>query len=355
MWEQEPPLRTVILSLAAALAAAAGLQGRQVAFERLPLEILDVQPPSSRVSGLPGELTVRTTSCRTFPSAEIRQRVVSVALQEWAYFGFTIVAPTEDEDDDGGRGAGGVRSPDGWRRFGRSQPPHLALSVAGYWTATPGGPWILEELNRRARQASTGSGRGRGGRYPWSAAFISWVMCESGLDNTQFQRAIAHHVYIDQAIRARGATAGRAAYVAYDAGEAIIAPGDLLCTARRPAYATLAERRAQMGEGARTHCDVVVKIDEAGRRILAVGGNVRGAVSLKAMPALQARGLLRPATPAESPGGRTVFAHLKLQVGPAAAATAVDAGAMFREYGCSGRATVPAWRTAAALFASSPC
>jgi hypothetical protein len=47
----------------------------------------------------------------------------------------------------------------------------------------------------------------------------------------------------------------------------------------------------QMGVGARTHCDVVVKIDEPAGRIHAIGGNVGRAVSLK---------LFR-----EVPGGRT--------------------------------------------------
>ena len=83
---------------------------------------------------------------------------------------------------------------------------------------------------------------------PWSAAFISWVMCEAGLGDTgQFQRAIAHWGYIDQAIRARDGRAQNAAYVAYDIGETAIVPGDMLCTSRRPAYRTIADRRRQMG------------------------------------------------------------------------------------------------------------
>ena len=78
--------------------------------------------------------------------------------------------------------------------------------------------------------------------------FVSWVMCEAGLGSPdQFQRAVAHHTYIDQAIRARDMRTSRAAYAAFNPGEAVIAPGDLLCSARRPAYRTLADRRRQMG------------------------------------------------------------------------------------------------------------
>ena len=136
---------------------------------------------------------------------------------------------------------------------------------------------------------------------PWSAAFISWVMCEAGLGTTsQFQRAIAHHAYIDQAIRARDGRAPQAAFAAYDAGETAIAPGDLLCSSRRPAYRTIAERRRQMGVGARTHCDVVVKVDEARERILAIGGNVRGVVSLKLLRAVREAGRPLRLVPATS-------------------------------------------------------
>jgi hypothetical protein len=159
-------------------------------------------------------------------------------------------------------------------------------------------------------------------------------MCEGGLaDTTQFRRAVAHHVYIDQAIRARDQGAARPAFAAYEAGEVEVAAGDLLCTARRPAYRSLAERRRQLGEGARTHCDVVVKVDAAGRRYFAIGGNVRGLVSLKVLSAVRANGRLRPATAAE--GGRTIFAHLSLRAAPAAL-DAFDSSPTMRAVGCRG-------------------
>jgi hypothetical protein len=146
-------------------------------------------------------------------------------------------------------------------------------------------------------------------------------MCEAGLGaDTQFRRAIAHHTYIDQAIRARDGGAPQAAFVAHDPGETAIVPGDLLCSSRRPAYRTLAERRRQMGVGARSHCDVVVKVDEAGRRILGIGGNVRGVVALKVLPAVrQAGGPLRPDPDDDR---RQIFAHLKLR------AASIDAQAL---------------------------
>ena len=67
-----------------------------------------------------------------------------------------------------------------------------------------------------------------------------------------------------------------------------------------------------MGAGARTHCDVVVKLDPDRDRILAIGGNVRGTVALKLLPAARAPGKgLRPVG-----GARPLFAHLKLRAAP---------------------------------------
>jgi hypothetical protein len=178
---------------------------------------------------------------------------------------------------------------------------------------TPEGSWIVQRQND---EWAGPDGIAARWNAPWSAAFISWVMCEAGLGSTeQFRRAIAHHSYIDQAIRARDARSSQAAFVAYDAGEEAIVPGDLLCTSRRPVYRTLAERRRQMGTGARTHCDVVVKVDEARERILAIGGNVRGIVSLKLLRAERA-GEGRPWRVVDPDEERPVFAHLKLRAAP---------------------------------------
>ena len=203
----------------------------------------------------------------------------------------------------------------------------MAASIAGYWTVTAEGSWIIDRQNE---EWNGPSGIGARWRNPWSAAFISWVMCESGLaDTSAFQRGVAHHRYIDQAIRSRDGGASRAAFVAYDTGEAPIAPGDMLCSGRRPSYRTVAERRRQLGEGARTHCDIVVKVDAQNAHILAIGGNVRSAVSLKILPAEPvADGGLRPRS-------RSLFAHLKLKA-DAVEADALDGSPTIRALGCAG-------------------
>ena len=152
---------------------------------------------------------------------------------------------------------------------------------------------------------------------PWSAAFVSWVMCEAGLgDMAQFQRSIAHRDYIDQAIRARDGQAPDAAYIAYDAGDQPVEPGDLLCNSRGGTdYRSLADRRRQLGDYAPLHCDVVVKV--AGDRILVIGGNVLQSVSLTILPVTRDPGrYARPVAEGDIEGARTIFAHLKLRASP---------------------------------------
>ena len=304
------PLGIVLIAFAAAPVPSAA---QHAAVERVPAEVLDVTPPSARVRGVPGAMTVRPRTCRTLPTGDTRRRIVDIAVQEWGFFGFRVAAPTNGDDDDGG-----------FRRRRPRLPPdeaqRVASSIAGYWAVTAQGAWIVQRQNDRWDGPDGIAARWNA---PWSAAFVSWVMCEAGLGGAaQFDRAIAHHTYIDQAIRARDGQAPQAAFVAYDAGETAITPGDLLCSSRRPAYRTIAERRRQMGVGARSHCDVVVKVDETGARIHAVGGNVRGVVSLKQLPGV--REVRKPLRPATGDDERPIFAHLKLRAAPIEA-NALDA------------------------------
>ncbi len=298
------------LLIPAALVAATAVQAQPGPLERLPVDVLDATAPSERVSGVPGRITVEDRACRHLPRAQVRRRIVDLAIQEWGYFGFTTVDETVPGYENRRRRQ---RQPGEPRR--RRVSPEEALrvvhSIAGYWSVTPDGSWILDRQNRIWRASSGALQRWRD---PWSAAFISWVMCEGGLsESAEFQRAIAHYVYIDQAIEARDGKASEAAFVAHEVGEAAVEPGDLLCRGRRGSYSTVAERREDLGEGTRSHCDVVVKLDAENDRILVIGGNVRGSVRLKFLPAR-----LDPDAPADvyasiGRGSRAVFAHLKLQ------------------------------------------
>jgi len=280
------------------------LAQEQSSYERAPRNILDVMPPGERIQGEPGAMRIIDRSCREYPLDQVRERIVKISEQEWTFFGQNVIDMTRQEELDRNNGR--------LRRFWRTnwmdeeQASRLADDVAGYWAAAPDSSWILNKQNQRWNEL----GITARWRDFWSAAFISWVMCESGLGNPeQFQRAIAHHTYIDQAIRARDGLEPEAAYTAYDIGEQEILPGDMLCRGSRPEYRSLAERRPHMGDGARTHCDVVIEVDAADNLIKVIGGNVRGSVRMKYLPAKQAdSGLITPV----SYGGRMLFSHLKL-------------------------------------------
>lgn len=269
---------------------------------RLTTKVLDVTAPSVRVEGTPGSMRIIDRSCRSAPLNEVRRRIINTAVQEWAWFGFQIDDMRESSTDEENMGL---------RRFLPLNPTEVmqvATTVGGYWSAAPGSDWILQRQNDVWKRANGMSSRWRD---PWSAAFVSWVMCESGMgDKAQFQRAIAHHTYIDQAIRATDKKQKDAAYLAYQPGEAEILPGDLLCSGLRPMYTTLKERRSQLGVGARTHCDIVVKVDTTAMQILTIGGNVRASVRMKNIPAgFNNKGdVLVPVSLR-----RPIFAHLKLQ------------------------------------------
>ena len=313
-----------LLHAGALLVASASLLAQpSESLQRLPTYVLDVRSPTERVTGAPGSLRITDRSCRSLPLTDVRRRIVDTATQEWAYFGFSVDAQTRI--DPASQPVAGQVPPRAFNRMSAGESARVASSIAGYWAATPDSDWILQ------RQNANWNAEGAGARWrnAWSAAFISWVMCESGVgEPAQFRRAIAHHTYIDQAIRAADGRDRQSVFTAYDPGEAVIEPGDLLCRGSRPTYRNLAERRAQMGDGARTHCDIVVKVDTLAKKIMVIGGNVRGSVRMKVMHAVQDEGkALRPL----SDNGRAMFAHLRLSA-PSIALNALDESPVLREF-----------------------
>ena len=288
-----------------------------------------------------GAMTIQALPCRALPVAETRRRIVNVAVQEWAYFGFFTADATHVERRylPPGIVPDAVNPELPAPRVGRQyrlgtyeDSDRVAADIAGYWAATPEGAPILAAQNQ--------AWKGPGGddvtwQEPWSAAFISWVMCEGGLGTTaNFNRSIAHRAYIDQAIKARDGTAPNAAYVAYDAGEAAISPGDMLCNGQRQNYRTIADRRRDLGDGARTHCDIVVKVDEAGKRFFVIGGNSSRSVTMQILPGIREPGKqFRAMDGTQLRGLRTNFAHLKHRA-PPIEANALDNTPTIRQLRC---------------------
>lgn len=246
-------------------------------------------------------MQLQTAECRQFPAEESVDRLIALILQEWAWFGFPEYQERSSEPPAPGEER--IRRP----RVSEAEAARIATTIAGYWAATPGGSWIL---GRQNEQWEGPDGIGARWRDAWSAAFISWAMCESGVSSAaDFKRSIAHHSYIDQAIVALEDPDARSAYRAYDIGQMQIRPGDMLCTGSRPEYANLAARMAQLGEGARTHCDIVVGLDAHTDQLLTIGGNVQSLVRLKRMDWAD-----REAGIPLDPGGSPFFAHLSIQL-----------------------------------------
>ena len=101
--------------------------------DRLPKAIFDVEAPSSRVTGTPGSMVYLERDCRSISAENLRNRVVNTAIQEWAYFGYSIYDLTNTRDDNPKY----RRQP--WRRpsIDPAEAARVADSIAGYWSSTP--------------------------------------------------------------------------------------------------------------------------------------------------------------------------------------------------------------------------
>ena len=132
---------------------------------------------------------------------------------------------------------------------------------------------------------------------PWSAAFVSYVIRQSGVAANAFQFANAHRAYIYDAFAASAAEltneAGDRLYRACPVTTTRPRAGDLICQQREPALADASDEavreriRAELGGSTdarsvrRTHCEVVASIDARARKMYTIGGNVNQAVTAR--------------------------------------------------------------------------
>lgn len=140
----------------------------------------------------------------------------------------------------------------------------------------------------------------------WSAAFISYVVKESGVGSNAFQFSNAHRSYIYDAFAASVAEQGNASAgdKLYRACPLATKPrvGDILCQHRESKFndkSDEAVRELARSELAgppeartirRTHCEVVAHVDAPARKVYTIGGNVNQAVSARKLN-LYGRGL----------------------------------------------------------------
>jgi Uncharacterized protein conserved in bacteria (DUF2272) len=132
----------------------------------------------------------------------------------------------------------------------------------------------------------------------WSAAFISYVVRQSGVSVDEFPFANAHRVYIYDAFATSAAeptnTAGHGIYRACPLATRPRV-GDLICAQRESALADAGEEavreriRAELAGSPdartvrRTHCEVVAYVDARARKVYTIGGNVNQAVTARKM------------------------------------------------------------------------
>lgn len=280
--------------------------------------------PGERVrwaGGAARQMQVGDTSCTTDALPGVRQRIVNAAVTEWWRFNYPVIdstgAPPRLVPSDGGAPlvpdqANPALTPQdrarAMLRLGLMEDDVRAmLAIGEYWSVTDPGEISHQNAIWRVEPAA-------GWATPWSAAFVSYVMCEAGLSNEQFPRSKAHVDYIGAAYDARPGVAFRFQPM----GQGPIEPGDLVCSWRGvSAPPDFEVGRREIGQDAGpvgTHCDIVVRVDPGRRRVYGIGGNVVQAVSMTIFGYSGDDEHIRLEASPEFPGARSWFATLRLNV-----------------------------------------
>jgi hypothetical protein len=266
----------------------------------------------------------RAQTCAPAHGGDLRQRLVDLAVQEWARFGYPLSQ----------RADVGVLRHVFPELASAKEPPYferdplMLQAIGGYWAALSGvasgdvadtGAYEIDTANAEWELYASEYRANPGWLTPWSAAFISWLMCEGGAQD--FRRSWAHRDYVDAAI----AAADGGAPHPYHARDPDLAPrvGDLLCSTRDEYRADLASRRNDPQPEAGMHCDLVVALDRPAALILAIGGNVDNSVALVPYRLMGVRGGvgIRSVCPGEKVcTDERLFALLVLQAPDSAAA-----------------------------------
>ena len=204
---------------------------------------------------------------------------MAIALREWRLWGSPVdddppntrPPPLPDQKPE--------RFPGLWQRVGEYWwEGEDAGSLTAYWTGK-------HDADGHVFPASQDF------HYPWSAAFISYVMRIAGaLD--RFPYSAAHADYINAAKVQADAGGGPLVVTAQRPESYAPQPGDLICEGRgkRP----LSYDDLPTGGAFASHCDIVVAADPG--QLTVIGGNVDDAVTEKHVPTTQAGMLADPAT-----------------------------------------------------------
>jgi hypothetical protein len=324
-------MRALVCAIVAAIGLAAYPAFAQVS---------DTQASDTQVSDTPARdtaaafwKTVQATCDATAakPPGELGRRIAQTAIDEFNRFGGHLIdsdgklfhfglTEAEHEEDDGGAPQatlghlGWWQVMEYWRTLFEGDPTDK-LEVRGYRDASTStqdsqdAALLRTSAARLLREAENASDpeireilREAAMRVAivdtsWSAAFISYVIRQSGVASNAFRFANAHRVYIYDAF----ATSAAELKTAPNEGIYRACPlttteprlGDLICEHRESALADLSEEavreriRAELDGSVeartirRSHCEVVAHVDEAARKVYTIGGNVNQAVAVR--------------------------------------------------------------------------
>jgi hypothetical protein len=206
-----------------------------------------------------------------YPAAA-RERMLRIALEEWEEWGRIVVRDTDRRPAANGPGQES--------RLGNFP------RVLAYWRAVEGEGRGAIDRNRgryATLLAQYGAPGELWGEPAWSAAFISYVLRNAGVDEREFHSSAAHAFYIDSMLADAAGFPAQASFVPRDIAAYAPVPGDLVCgdRSRRPLL-HWQDRLAEAGQFRPMHCDIVVAAGPDG--VQAVGGNVADAVTLSVFP-----------------------------------------------------------------------
>ena len=265
------------------------------------------------------------------PASELGRRIAQTAIEEFTRFGGHQIdsngrlfrfglTEAEHEEDDGGTPQVTLGHLGWWQvmKYWRvlfGDDPTDKLEVRGYRDAStstqdtqdaallrtsaaqllrvaegvsdPEAREFLRETAMRAAVIDTS----------WSAAFVSYVIRQSGVAPNAFRFSNAHRAYIYDAFAASAAElkneASDGIYRACPLTTTRPRVGDLVCEQREAALADASDEavreriRAELDGSAdtrsvrRTHCEVVAHVDAPARKLYTIGGNVNQGVTAR--------------------------------------------------------------------------
>jgi hypothetical protein len=266
------------------------------------------------------------------PPSDTARRIAQTAIDEFKLFDgheidatgrlfhFGLTEAEHEEDDSGGKPPSALGHA-GWQQVSKywrslyENDPWDKLEVRGYRDASaftqdvrtaellrtsaarllkaadneqdPEQREVLREAAIRAAMIDT----------PWSAAFVSYVIRQSGAAANAFQFSNAHRAYIYDAFTADAEEVtrqtGNHLYRACPVATTKPRVGDLICEQREPALASVndkdvrerirleIETKSETRSLRRAHCEVVARIDTKARRMYTIGGNVAQSITAR--------------------------------------------------------------------------